>query len=81
MQRIMQHLRALWAGWKKVAHVIGNFQARVLLTILYVVLVSPIALLVRAFADPLRLAQHSETYWVPIQRPPAHDVDEARRQS
>lgn len=48
-------LRKLWESWKRVAHVIGNFQARLLLTILYLVLVLPFGLAVRLFADPLRI--------------------------
>ncbi len=46
-------LKRLWQGWKKIAHVIGNFQARILLTIIYAVLILPFGLVVRCFADSL----------------------------
>jgi hypothetical protein len=55
-------LRRLWEGWKRVSRAIGNFQARVLLTIFYVVLVAPIGLCVRLFADPLRIRRPSERW-------------------
>ena len=81
MRETIQLVSVVWASWKRVAHVIGTFQARLLLTVLYVLLVAPIALLVRMFADPLRLVQHSDTYWVPVERPPIRTADAARRQS
>ena len=80
-QSVKHAVRAAWAAWKHIAHAIGNIQARMLLSVLYVVLVAPIGLAVRLFADPLRLAQHSETYWEPVDRPPLRDVEQARRQS
>ena len=45
-------LKRMWEGWKRIAHVIGDFQARVILTIFYAVLVLPFGLAVRIFADP-----------------------------
>ena len=48
-------LKRLWARWKRVGHAIGNFQARVLLTVIYAVLVLPFGLAVRLLADPLRI--------------------------
>lgn len=81
VQRVLQGLGVAWATWKRIAHVIGTFQARVLLTVLYVVLVAPIAILVRMVADPLRLARHSESYWVPVGGRAPRDVEAARRQS
>ncbi len=48
-------LRHIWEAWKDIAHQIGTFQARLLLTILYFVLVLPFGLVVRWFSDPLRI--------------------------
>lgn len=50
----MQFLKKLWVGWKKVAHAIGNFQGRVILTVFYFVLIAPLAIIVR-FKDPLAI--------------------------
>jgi hypothetical protein len=68
----------LWEGWKKIAHAIGDFQARVLLTVIYSVLILPFGLLVRCFADSL----HSKKRTVEWLDHPAipNDLNEARRQ-
>jgi hypothetical protein len=63
----IQKLKNAWAVWKRIAHVIGNFQARVILTILYAIAVLPFGVLVRLLADPLRL-KHRPTQW--IEHPP-----------
>jgi hypothetical protein len=56
-------LKRLWEGWKKIAHIIGNFQARVLLTIFYAVLVLPFGVAARLFSDPLRIKKRP-TEWL-----------------
>jgi hypothetical protein len=71
-------LRRLWESWKRVARVIGNFQARVLLTVFYAVLILPFGLAVRLFADPLRVRRPSER-WVDRESD-VIDVVAARRQ-
>lgn len=48
-------LKRAWQTWKRIAHAIGNFQARVLLTVFYAVLVFPFGIVVRLFSDPLRI--------------------------
>ncbi len=73
-----QGLKKLWEGWKKIAHVIGNFQARILLTIIYSVLILPFGLAVRAFSDSLHV-KHRPLKW--FDHPPIpNTLDEARRQ-
>lgn len=62
----MNFLRRLWEGWKRVAHWIGNVQARILLTIIYGLVVLPFGVIVRLFADPIR-----------IKRPPQQWLDHA----
>ncbi len=63
-------LRSAWAGWKIVAHRVGNFQARVVLSLFYFVVVPPFALGVKLLADPLRLrAPRGAGFWT------AHPVD------
>jgi len=53
--KVRQTLNALWQGWKSVAHKIGDFQARLILTIFYFVVLAPFAMGVRIFSDPLQL--------------------------
>ena len=50
-----QQLKKAWAVWKRIAHKIGDFQARVLLTVIYAVLILPFGLVVRWFSDPLNI--------------------------
>ncbi len=70
--------KAAWEVWKRFAHKLGDFQARVLLTVFYAVLVLPLGIVLRLFGDPLR-----------VKRPPEHwlgsgtqtnDLNRARRQ-
>jgi hypothetical protein len=65
-------------GWKRIAQEIGNFQARVLLTIFYAVLVLPFGIVVRLFFDPLRTKQRP-TEWLDYPKE-AQDLDWAKRQ-
>ena len=51
-----QLLARLWQGWKRVARRIGEFQSRVVLTLLYFLLFAPITLIIRA-KDPLGLKE------------------------
>jgi hypothetical protein len=69
-----------WKRWTVIARVIGNFQARVLLTLFYFVVVPPFALVVKLWKDPLRLRLAAGTSaWTerPAAAPPS---ESARRQ-
>jgi hypothetical protein len=75
---LTQDLKAVWEAWKRLAHKIGNFQARVLLTVLYAIVVLPFGLIVRLFSDPLRI-RNRPTKW--IDHPPeVHDITWAHKQ-
>jgi len=45
----------LWEKWKKVAEKIGNFQAEVIFSILYVLLILPTGLISSLFNDFLQI--------------------------
>ena len=65
----------LWTRWKAFAHRAARFQSNVILTILYFVVLLPLALVRRLFANPLAPS--------PVWRersPAAHDLMSARRQ-
>ena len=70
-------LRRLWEGWKRVGRKIGDFQARVLLTFFYFVVLAPFALAVRWKADPLGLKRDGG--WHPVVRA-GTPLERARRQ-
>jgi hypothetical protein len=56
-------MRKLWEGWKRVAKRIGDFQARVILTLLYFMIIGPFALIVRWGTDPLSLKKGAQPGW------------------
>lgn len=72
--------RELWAAWKRVARKIGDFQARILLTIFYFVLLAPFALIVRRTSDPLAIKPGAQGGWSEPERAPEYTVEMARRQ-
>ena len=54
-----------WGRWKVMAHVVGNFQARLLLSLPYFLLIPLFALIVRTLMNPLRLHRHlSGSFWL-----------------
>jgi hypothetical protein len=76
--KIWAGLKAFWAAWTRIAKKIGTFQARVLLTVMYALLVWPFGLAVRWFADTLR-TKHRPDHWLP-HPDEAGDMEWARRQ-
>ena len=75
---VTQRLKRLWDAWKLLAHKIGTFQARVLLTVLYVILVLPFGICMRLFADPLRIKKSPDRWLDRAEQ--VIDRDWARRQ-
>lgn len=71
-------LKRAWQAWTGIAHAIANFQARVLLTIFYAVLVLPFGIASRLFSDPLRIKRRP-TRWLDHPEEP-HDLPWAKRQ-
>jgi len=53
----------IWKVWPGLAKAIGNFQARLILTIIYAILILPFGLLARLLADPLRIKK-TPTTWI-----------------
>jgi len=73
-------LKRAWAAWKRFAFWLGEKQATLIYTLLYFVLIGPIALVRRLTADPLQVgARGKASFWLPrVQTPPT--LVEARRQ-
>jgi hypothetical protein len=74
----MKTLKRAWEAWKRLGKKIGNFQARVLLTIFYVVLMFPFGIAARLFSDPLRIKK-LPTEWLPHEEE-TNDMNWARGQ-
>ena len=58
-------VRRFWEGWKRFGKKAGDIQARALLTFFYFVLLSPFALAVRWWSDPLAIKPRSAKGWRP----------------
>ncbi len=57
--------RNAWEGWKRIARKIGDFNARVILTLFYILLFSPFAIALRLFSDPLQIKGTENQGWIP----------------
>ena len=55
--------RRAWEGWKKIARKIGDFNARVILTIFYFIILMPFALLIKLLTDPLEIKKKTRKGW------------------
>ncbi len=61
--RLPVHKR-IWQWWVPIAHKIGNFQARLILTVFYFTMFMPFAILVKLFTDPLRIKPKTKKGWI-----------------
>ena len=72
-------LHRLWEGWKRFGRKVGDFQARLLLTVFYFVILAPFALAMRYLADPMGLKRPGG--WLPIHHATTGTaLDRAKRQ-
>ena len=71
----------LWNRWKRIAKRIGDFQARLILSVLYFVILGPFALLVRWGADPLSIKRGRQQSWCAKGEVKGSLIDRATRQS
>lgn len=62
----MKVLALVWAVWKAFATKVGDVQARVILAIFYFAILSPLALGVRWWADPLGIKPRTPKGWRPL---------------
>lgn len=60
---MLSAIRNLWEWWKRVARKIGDFQARIILTIFYFIILGPFALGVRLGSDPLAIKASTQRGW------------------
>ena len=74
-------LRRIWEGWKKIARKIGDFNARVILSVFYLVLLMPFAVLVKLFTDPLEIKKSAGKGWhLTEDKPGVSPMEKAARQ-
>jgi len=58
----MKLIRNIWETWKKIGEFIGDFIARVVLTVFYVTLFAPFGIGVRLLSDPLAIKRQTATW-------------------
>jgi len=73
-------LRSLWTKWKAFSQKMGSFQSKTILSLFFFLFVTPFALGVKLFSDPLRIKlPSSSTYWL-SKKEPKNNLEEYRRQ-
>jgi hypothetical protein len=73
-------LRRAWEAWKRFAFWLGDKQATLIYTLLYFLMIGPVALVRRLTGDPLLVrARRQQTFWRPRAETPPTLAD-ARRQ-
>lgn len=74
----------IWQKWKIIAHTIGRFQTRLLVTLFYFLIISPVGLIMKLFGwDPLnskRSKANAGTNWQTIKNGEP-DLESLKRQS
>ena len=76
--RLFMPFRQIWAGWKKIAHRLGVWQARFLLTCLYFLVIPFFALVAGRKRLRLKWDPTAASYWEEA-RPLPHSLEEAGR--
>jgi hypothetical protein len=76
----MTILKRIWSVWKKLGTAIGDFLARIVLSILYFTLVLPFGLITCLTRDPLDLDPDSQTRWHD-RRTNDHTIEDGRKLS
>lgn len=72
--------RRIWETWKGFSRRMGGFQSRILLSFFFFLIVTPFALVVKIFSDPLGIRPRSTaSYWLEKKKSKA-DLEELRRQ-
>jgi hypothetical protein len=75
-----QFIIRLWHGWQELGRNIGDFQARLLLTVFYFTVFVPFGLITRLFLDPLQVRRGSVKSGLNPRQTLDTDLDAARRQ-
>jgi len=76
----MRFLKFLWQKWLIVARPIGNFQAQLILSLFYFIILAPVAIFLKFFADPLNLKPKQRSSNFEKWEHPKEDLEQARKQ-
>lgn len=60
----------LWQKWKDFSKRTGSFQSRIILALYFFIIISPFALALKIFSDPLQIKQRasSDSFWLAIKQ-------------
>lgn len=73
----MGFLKTVWKKWRAFGQMMGDFVARIFMTVFYFTIAVPFGIGVRLFKDPLRLKSR-ESGWLPRETKP-ETLEDARR--
>ena len=73
-------IKRLWQRWKDFSKRMGSFHTRIIFSLFYFIFVTPFALGVRIFSDPLKIKhQGSKSHWL-SKKEIKYDLEQYRRQ-
>jgi len=76
----MNLIKTFWEKWKIFGHKVGNFQARLILSLFYFIVICPFAVVIKYGSKPLRLKVFNASNWL-LHRAGGEDImSQARRQ-
>ena len=73
--------KKLWHRWTEFSKKMGSFQSRVMLSFFFFIIISPVAVLIKLFGDPLSIKKKKpmDTYWS-AKTPSSTEIEDYRRQ-
>ena len=77
---MLELLKRVWQLWKRVGQAIGDFIARVVLSVFYFTIFVPFGLGVRLLSDPLGVKAHGNPGWWLDRETRDRALEDARRQ-
>ena len=72
--------KKIWQSWNDFSKRMGSFQSRILLSLFFFILISPFALAVKVFSDPLHIKYQSRTSWWIPKKEIKNELEQYRRQ-
>lgn len=73
-------MRKAWERWKVISNKLLDKEATIILTLLYIILIFPIALIYKLFSDPLNLKSKSKTFWFEKDTENVNSLENLKRQ-
>lgn len=73
--------KRIWHRWMGFSKRMGSFQSRIMLSLFFFIVISPIAVLIKLLGDPLRIKgiKAAETFWL-AKEESSDEIEDYRRQ-